>query len=367
MRYIKYVLALAVVYLVIGCGSYHKLLKSEDFEKQYTEALRCFYAKNYNKSAALFNKVISNLNGTTREDTIIFYFAKSLYYVNDLEQAAELMNSFRYKYARSPFTEESEYIYALCHYRQSGSYERDQSTSVKAIQAFTEYLNRHPESIKTEDIYVMVDELTRKLYQKRFNNASLYYKLGKYNAAITALKSTLKQYPEIPFKEEIMYLICKSWFDYAEKSVESRQLDRYLKMIDSYYSYRSEFPDNEKRLAELQVMLDVSKQFTDEHGYQARLIEKNRVNIDERKERIAQKKDSRFEALNKADRQKLTEEIKFEQEQIKKDRQIIKENKKEIKIQAGQKAAKEKEAAANSEESDQNSTKTTKNTAENGE
>lgn len=337
MKSIKLVLIATILLpFLVSCGGFHKLLKSNDTEKKYTEAIRYFYNKEYQKSLSLFNDVASNFSGSMREDTIMFFMGKALYNHASYEEAAEMMNSFRYKFTRSAFTEESEYIYAMCFYNQSGTFERDQTASFKAIQSFNEYLNRYPESIKSDDIYEMIEELSKKIYQKRYNNAALYYKLGKYNAAITALRSCLKQYPEIPFKEQMMYLICKSWYDYAQNSVQGRQLDRYLKMMDAYYSYKSEFPDETKRLKELQVMFDKSKSFTDENGYQARILAKDKVDIEQRKTTIAEKKDRLFFANTKEERNKIKGEIAYEQEQLKKDRQTIRDNKKEQKFQKEQ-------------------------------
>lgn len=325
-----------------SCGSYQKLLKSDNSQKKYEEAVKYFYNKEYTRAVTLFGSVAGEYMGSMREDTITFYTSKALYNMRDFEQASEMMNSFRYKFSRSPFTEEAEYIYAMCFYNESGTYERDQSASHRAIQAFTEYLNRYPESIKKDDIYAIIDELQERIYLKHFNNAALYYKLGKYNSAITAMKSVMKNYPEIPQREEIMFLICKSWFEYAEKSIESRQLDRYLKMMDAYYSYKSDYPNNVKRLKDLDDMFEKAKSFTDENGFASRTIEKTKINIQERYNRIAELKDKRFYAATKEERKKITEEIKFEQESIKKDRAAIRENKREIKLQTKQKSNLEK-------------------------
>lgn len=337
MKSIKIALITTILLpFLVGCGSYHKLLKSSDTEKKYTEAIRYFYNKEYPKSLTLFRDVANNYTGSLKEDTILFYMGKALYNHGMYDEASEMMNSFRYKFTRSAFTEESEYVYAMCFYNQSGSAERDQTASFKAIQSFNEYLNRYPESIKSDDIYEMIEELSRKIYQKRYNNAALYYKLGKYNAAITALRSCLKQYPEIPFKEDMLYLICLSWYDYAENSVPGRQLDRYLKMMDAYYNYKSEYPDETKRLKELDAMFQKAKAFSDENGYNARIMAKDRVDIEQRKNTIAEKKDKLFFTGTKEERNKIKDEIAYEKEQLKKDRQTVREDKKEQKFQKEQ-------------------------------
>lgn len=351
MRFIRFLLPVLLGVIITSCGTYHKLLKSDNNELKYTEGVNYFYNKEYGRSLSLLSSVMSPYAGSMREDTIVFYLAKALYNTKDYEQSGEFMNSFRSKFNRSQFLEEAEFIYAMSYYKQSGSEERDQTTSYRAISAFTEYLNRYPESIKKEDIYIMIDELNRKIYIKLFNNAALYHKLGKYNAAVTSLRSVLKQYPEIPQKEEIMYLICKSWYDYAYNSIESKQLDRYLKMMDAYYSFKSTYPESQKYLKELTDMFEKAQAYSNQHGFQAQAIDKNRINIEERNNRIAELKNKRFYADTKAERNKLSNEIKLEREAIAKDRITIKENQAELKLQKQEKEKlkKQKDALATME------------------
>lgn len=324
-----------------GCTGYNKLLKSGDHTTQYNKALEFFYSREYNKALKLFTEVIQVNQNTPRADTIMFYSAKALYQMGMYIDASEMMLSFMNDYPRSPFLEEAEYTYAMCYYFQSGTHEKDQSTSKFAIQSFNEYLNRYSNSIKREDIYDMIDELTRKLYRKEYENAALYYKLGRYNAAITSLRLVLKEHPEIPYREDMMYLICKSWFDYAENSVYGRQLDRYMKMMDAYYSYQSEYPNQEKRLAELGKMFEKAKAFTEEYGYSRSGEE--RIDIEARRDRIMTLKDRRFFVKTKEEKRDISEQIKREKALIKEDRAKLKEEKKEAKFQQQQMKNREKQ------------------------
>ena len=71
-----------------------------------------------------------------------------------------------------------------------------------------------------------------------------YYKTGKYKSAIVAFKNALKQYPESKRREEIMYLIVDSGYRLASNSISEKQTDRYLSMLDSYLSFKEEFPES---------------------------------------------------------------------------------------------------------------------------
>ena len=47
--------------------------------------------------------------------------------------------------------------------------------------------------------------------------------------------------------EELMYLIVGSGYELAHNSVQRKQTDRYLSMLDSYYTFIAEFPESTHR------------------------------------------------------------------------------------------------------------------------
>jgi outer membrane protein assembly factor BamD len=62
-----------------------------------------------------------------------------------------------------------------------------------------------------------------------------------------------------------MYLIVKSSYELAKNSIESLQRDRYLNMLDSYYSFIAEFPES-KHVRELSRMQEDAKRFIAKFG-----------------------------------------------------------------------------------------------------
>ena len=62
-----------------------------------------------------------------------------------------------------------------------------------------------------------------------------------------ALKNALRKFPDTPHREELMYLIVGSGYELAHNSVQAKQTDRYLSMLDSYYTFIAEFPESARR------------------------------------------------------------------------------------------------------------------------
>ena len=95
-----------------------------------------------------------------------------------------------------------------------------------------------------EDFKQINGELTQRLHDKSYLNAYTYYKIGRYKSAIVSLKNALKQFPDSNHREEIMYMIVDASYRFANNSVANKQTDRYLSMLDSYLSFKEEFPES---------------------------------------------------------------------------------------------------------------------------
>ena len=142
------------------------------------------------------------------------------------------------------FIEDAEGMYALCFYYLSPGPSRDQTMTGHALIAINEFMSRYPQSDRVENFRKINTELTERLHEKAYLNAYTYYKTGKYKSAIVAFKNALKQYPESKRREEIMYLIVDSGYRLASNSISEKQTDRYLSMLDSYLSFKEEFPES---------------------------------------------------------------------------------------------------------------------------
>lgn len=260
----KILVPLIVLLLSVGCGGYNKLLKSPNKELKYKSALDYYQKGDFDKALQLFEDVKVHYQGTAKEDTIMFYTADAHFQTRDYSSSSLEFDDFRRRFGRSPFLEQAEYKYAMGFYYMSPPANRDQSATYMAISTITEYMNRYPNSLKLQLCLVRIDELRHKLYDKSFQNAKTYYRIERYKSAVTALKNALNEYPENPHREEMLYLTAKSCYELAHNSVEALQRDRYLNMMDAYYTFVAEFPDSKYR-RELDRLQKTAKQYLEKH------------------------------------------------------------------------------------------------------
>ena len=230
-----------------GCAGINSLLKSGQPELIYSKALEYYQKEKWSRASTLFEGVQHYYIGTPREDSVSFFNARCKFKNRDYDTASALFDDFRRKFGRSAFIEDAEGMYALCFYYLSPGPSRDQTMTGQALIAINEFMSRYPHSDRVENFKQINGELTQRLHDKSYLNAYTYYKIGKHKSAIVALKNALRKYPETPHREELMYLIVGSGYELAHNSVQRKQTDRYLSMLDSYYTFIAEFPESTHR------------------------------------------------------------------------------------------------------------------------
>jgi outer membrane protein assembly factor BamD len=244
----SYFWAVIVVILLTSCTSaFDKILKSSDYELKYQKAMEYFELKRYNRAATLFDNIALIYRGTSRADTIDFFLAKSFFLNGDMISAEHYLNIFRQTFPRSPFTEEAFFLRCVSTYNTTYRPPLDPRPSIQALANMDEFLYLYPSTEWEPQIRVMQDDLLGRLDEKAFSAAALYHKIEEYKAAVTALKTTLKDNPNTHYREDILYLILSSSYHLARNSVPARQRDRYQSVIDEYYNVISEYPESRHR------------------------------------------------------------------------------------------------------------------------
>ncbi|HIE15598.1 MAG TPA: outer membrane protein assembly factor BamD, partial [Bacteroidales bacterium] len=206
------------------------------------------------------NQIQNVYRGNEKAEKIDYYYAYCTYFQGDILMAAYYFNRFIQTYPLSKHKEECEFMSAYCLYEYSPSPSLDQTYTNKAIDHFQLFLTHYPNSEKKDSVNHLIRKLVVKLQTKEFNNSKLFFKLGNYKSAVVALNNVLLDYPDIKNREEILFLILKSNFLYAENSVVKKKAERYQKTIESYFTLIDQFPET-KYLKEAQRIYKQSSKY----------------------------------------------------------------------------------------------------------
>jgi len=256
----KNILLIAVsVLLISGCSKFSKIQKSTDMEAKYNAAVEYYEKKKYFQALQLFEELITVFRGTGKAEDTYFYYSECYFQTGEYTVAAYHYNNFYQTFPSSPKAEEALFKNAFCYYLDSPPSTLDQKNTLDAIRQFQLFINRFPKSDKVQQCNQLIDELRFKLETKDFNNARLYMRRGNNKAAMVAFQNLIKDYPATTYKEESMFYILKSSFDFAGQSIESKKLERYQAAMENYLKLVDTFPES-RFLKEAEKIYNDSRQ-----------------------------------------------------------------------------------------------------------
>lgn len=239
--------AMAIVALSSCKSQYEMLLTSNDADLKYEAAFDYFNEGKYSKAGSLFESLSVLTNGTERDDTVRFYWGLSNYKFKDYYTAETNFANYLDVYPRSPFASEARYLRLDCLYRSTLRYELDQMPTYKAITEISEYMIEFPRTPHMEACREMLVDLNERLDKKAYEAARLYYKMENYKSARVAFRNVLKDDADNIYREDILYYIAMSSYNYAHMSIPEKQKERYLTFVDDYLNFIGEIPQSHYR------------------------------------------------------------------------------------------------------------------------
>lgn len=250
--------ALSTCILLAGCNGIEKVLKSNDFEKKYEVAMAYYNNNSYSKAIQLFENLTLYYRGQEHGEDIIWYYGQSLLQEKDYFSAAYQFKRFTKQYPYSARAEEAAFLSAYCQYMESAPYSLDQTTTQMAITDFERFVERYPHSNHIPEVNAYLDEMREKLMHKDYEIAYGYYLIEAYHAAYVSLQSFLNNYPESPYREDAMFYLLRSGYEYGINSTEEKRPERLKQVINDFEKLSSTFR-NSKYMEEAQEIYNKTR------------------------------------------------------------------------------------------------------------
>ncbi len=238
--------------------SISRILKNPDPAYKLRIAEQYFANKKYAKAQVIYEDVMPYYKTDKLFEDIYYKYAYCAYYMKDYMNAENLFKSFLEIFANSTKAEEVDYMRAYSFYKQSPKPELDQTNTIKAMGLMQTFINTHPGSARNKEANEIIDICRAKLETKDSKSALLYYDLQQYRAAGVAYAELLNAYPESEKADEYKLMIIKSYYKFAELSVEDKQPERFEKVINECNEFADRFPDS-KLKKEAQDYLNLSQ------------------------------------------------------------------------------------------------------------
>ena len=271
MRFSYKIVTLAIMMgsLMTSCGEYTKISKSGDAQLKYDKAFEYYEKEDYIKAATLLEATVPTFRGTEKGEKGLFTMAMAYFKNKDYVMAKSYFSTYCKGYPSGTYAEEARYHVAYCYYLDSPDVKLDQSSTQKAIDEFLNFSQMYPNSEKLPRVLDMIKDMREKLAEKEYLSAKLYYDLGDYMgnnylSAVVTATNALKKFPDTQYKEELSFLILKSKYMQAVKSVETKKEDRFRDTVDEYYNFVRDCPESD-HLKEAKKFLERSRHFLDKN------------------------------------------------------------------------------------------------------
>jgi outer membrane protein assembly factor BamD len=239
-----FILALISLLFFSSC-KFQKVLKNGSVDEKYDAAVKLFDEKDYSRALQLFDQIIGVMRATDKSQKIYFCYAYCYYYQKDYTLASYYFKRYTNNFPITPEAEECMFMSAYCNFMNSPEYSLDQTITYEALKDMQLFINTYPTSKRVSECNDLIDKLREKLEMKDYRIARLYFRMDDYAAAIKGLGNILKEYPDTPHKEEIMFLIFKSYHKFAKESVEDKKKERHLKTIATYNEFIAQYPESQ--------------------------------------------------------------------------------------------------------------------------
>lgn len=225
--------------LISSCKSEFELVRtSNDPAKMYKRALKYYEQKDYAKAQTLLELSIPNYRGKEEAEELYYKYATTYYELGEYILAAHYYSSFSRTFYNSDQKQDAEFMSAFSNYRLSPNSRLDQTYTEKAIEEFQRFVNTYPRSPRVDECNNLIDEMRLKQEVKAFNQGKLYLNMRQYQSAVKSFATVLAQFPDTKRAEEVRFLMLKSSYQLAQKSVYEKKEERYEETIKQYLKFK---------------------------------------------------------------------------------------------------------------------------------
>ncbi len=240
-------LFLFTLLLASSCSRFNRLVKSGDYPKKLAAAEKYYAKKDYYRALTLYEQLQDYYNNSDKAEEMLYYNAYCNYELRNYTISGYLFKTYVENFPSGKRVEECYFMYATCLMKDTYSAELDPSNIYKAIEEFKLFTNIFPDSKYIPECNTHIDALRGTLSFKAYRNAKMYYRIEDYKAAIITLNNVLRDFPEIPQREELEFLILKSTYLLAKNSVEEKKKDRLQQTMTAYTAFIENYPTSKYR------------------------------------------------------------------------------------------------------------------------
>lgn len=233
-----------LVFGLLACSDFQKIVKSSDYEMKYLEADRQFQKETYSRALTLYEQIYQHEPKSAQGELAYYRMAECYFLTGDYYMANYYFSNFAIRFPASDKVENALFYNAICTVKQSPKATLDQVDTEKALVELQNFIQHFPNSKYIDTCNNIMDNLRLKIETKRFNAVQLYSKTENYRAAVSSAKAFIEDYPQSHFWKEAILIHYENAYILAINSILSRQKERIENAMELYNKYQPYFEDS---------------------------------------------------------------------------------------------------------------------------
>ncbi|OYD14080.1 hypothetical protein CH330_09415 [candidate division WOR-3 bacterium JGI_Cruoil_03_51_56] len=213
-------LPILLAILVTGCPNRAQIVHPDNPRQGLNHALAALQARKFDKAEAEFTFIIFNFPGSRQAADAQFYLAETYFQNHDYIQAQTEYDFYLKSFPNGRFQEDADYKLAMCYFKTTLKSCRDQTSTLKAREILKEFLTLYHDSKLRPKAESTLNEIQRRLTQRDFDVARLYFKAGEFKSALVYYEYITIELPTDEWKAIDRYrlAVCYQETDHTEKA-----------------------------------------------------------------------------------------------------------------------------------------------------
>jgi outer membrane protein assembly factor BamD len=213
--------------LLWGCGPKPPSIIL-DAEDQYTVAKREYDAKHWDRAVVELQKLVFNHPGAAFVDSAQYLLGMAYYNQKEYPSAILEFNKILYSFPTSLLADDAAFLVAKSDFEMAPKAELDPTNTEKALEEVRRFLDDYPQSDRRPDAEELLNQCLTKLAKKAYQAGLLYYKRGRYDAALIYFEHVLDDYGSTVWAKDARFRLAEVYYKQGEFSKAREEYQRFV-------------------------------------------------------------------------------------------------------------------------------------------
>lgn len=224
---LSYGAVLLFVATILGGCSTPQVNKPSDV--LFKEGEQFFQNGNYEDAIAQWKKVKENYQSADLITQADLNIADAYFLNKDYIESAVAYEDFRKLHPTHPKAGFALYRQGMSHYNQINKIDTDQTPLKNSLTVFESYLKLYPGGEQLVDVQEKINELHDRQLQYEIYVGRFYLKTEAYKAAIGRFEEALKNFPNQPHRDEVLFCLGRAYLEDGHKTKGREVFGRLFK------------------------------------------------------------------------------------------------------------------------------------------